>query len=261
MEDEGSYLIEAKGVKAKLGLKLIKDLYPHEEVEENILERMKNDILITGYLNEPIIIDAFSNVILDGMHRYEALKRIGCKSIPCLMFDYNIPEIKIKKWIRKVKNYEESKIRKYINKIKDIKNLDIKENYKSIKEIIENKLFIIYRNKLFFKDEIDLNENFAIIRELDREFRESLEFIEDDKIEEFEEFLYFSGRRVDKKEVLEVALKGERMPLKTTRHILPFKIRNLRVPLSILMIEDKKNADREFIKFLRNVDNSIKLYY
>jgi septum formation topological specificity factor MinE len=73
----------------------LEDLKEHEEIRPDYLEELKNEILGDGLLKMPIAVDQKTYIILDGHHRLHALKRIGCKRIPVILFDYQSPEIEV----------------------------------------------------------------------------------------------------------------------------------------------------------------------
>jgi hypothetical protein len=73
----------------------LEDLKEHEEIRPDYLEDLKNEILGDGILKMPIAVDKKTYIILDGHHRLHALKRIGCKRIPVILFDYQSPEIEV----------------------------------------------------------------------------------------------------------------------------------------------------------------------
>jgi hypothetical protein len=73
----------------------IEDLKEHEEIRPDYLEELKNEILFDGILKMPIAVNKTTNIILDGHHRLHALKKIGCKRIPVILFDYQSPEIEV----------------------------------------------------------------------------------------------------------------------------------------------------------------------
>jgi ParB-like chromosome segregation protein Spo0J len=73
----------------------LEDLKEHEEIRPDYLEELKNEILCDGILKMPIAVDKKTYIILDGHHRLHALKRIGCKRIPVILFDYHSPEIEV----------------------------------------------------------------------------------------------------------------------------------------------------------------------
>jgi hypothetical protein len=74
----------------------IESLICHEEVVEdrldsyvNYLKTLEGDILISS-----IIVCNETMIIVDGHHRYHALKQFGIKRIPVTFINYNSPEIK-----------------------------------------------------------------------------------------------------------------------------------------------------------------------
>jgi len=73
-------------------------LKEHEEIRPDYLEQLKNEILSDGFLKMPIAVDKKTYIILDGHHRLHALKKIGCKKIPVILFDYQSPEIEVIPW-------------------------------------------------------------------------------------------------------------------------------------------------------------------
>jgi len=76
----------------------IEELKEHEEIRPDYLEALKNEILADGILKMPICIDKETCIILDGHHRLQALKRIGCKKIPCVLVDYQSENISVIPW-------------------------------------------------------------------------------------------------------------------------------------------------------------------
>lgn len=70
-------------------------LKEHEQIRPEYLEQLKNEILSDGILKMPIAVDKATYIILDGHHRLHALKKIGCRRIPVILFDYRSPEIEV----------------------------------------------------------------------------------------------------------------------------------------------------------------------
>lgn len=70
-------------------------LKEHEQIRPDYLEELKNEIVSDGILKMPIAVDKTTYIILDGHHRVHALRRMGCKRIPCILFDYQSPEIQV----------------------------------------------------------------------------------------------------------------------------------------------------------------------
>ncbi len=70
-------------------------LKEHEEIRPEYLEQLKDEILSDGILKMPIAVDKTTYIILDGHHRLHALKKIGCRRIPVILFDYQSAEIEV----------------------------------------------------------------------------------------------------------------------------------------------------------------------
>jgi len=88
----------------KITLLPIDELKPHEKGSPIYLELLKQEILRDGVLKYPIIADEKTHVILDGMHRWLALKNLGYTLIPVILVDAcNNPEIRVGK--RRIHRY------------------------------------------------------------------------------------------------------------------------------------------------------------
>ena len=67
----------------------------HEKVDGVRLGKLQKDLELSGAIHRPIIVDRRSYVILDGHHRYSALKRLGMKKIPVYFVDYLSPTVRV----------------------------------------------------------------------------------------------------------------------------------------------------------------------
>lgn len=90
----------ASVVLARLNLKVvllpIDELKPHEMASPLYFELLRQEILRDGLLKYPIVADEKSHVILDGMHRWLALKSLGYKLVPTILVDaFNNPKIRV----------------------------------------------------------------------------------------------------------------------------------------------------------------------
>ncbi|MEM3769817.1 MAG: ParB N-terminal domain-containing protein [Candidatus Bathyarchaeia archaeon] len=80
----------------KIELLPIDVLKPHEKGSPLYLEMLKKEILKDGVLKYPIVTDEKTNVILDGMHRWLALKNLGYTQIPVLQVNiFQNPQVRI----------------------------------------------------------------------------------------------------------------------------------------------------------------------
>jgi ParB-like chromosome segregation protein Spo0J len=75
-------------------------LRQHEEVDPAHLKELKEEIKSDDTLKFAIVVDSNTHVILDGEHRFNALKELGCRKIPVVYIDYNLPDIEVQTWCR-----------------------------------------------------------------------------------------------------------------------------------------------------------------
>lgn len=80
-------------IKLRIGLADISSLKAHEHIDGDRLKALKNEIWFDGVIKKPIVVDEKTNVIIDGHHRVEALRLIGCRKIPVCYIDYKCPYI------------------------------------------------------------------------------------------------------------------------------------------------------------------------
>jgi len=73
-------------------------LRAHERVEDDLLERTIEEIKREGFLKKPILVARDDYVILDGHHRFEALRELGCRKIPCYLVDYFSDVVQLGTW-------------------------------------------------------------------------------------------------------------------------------------------------------------------
>ena len=73
-------------------------LHCHEEIRPEILEALIQEIKDDGYVKRPILVAEKAFVILDGHHRFEALRRLGCRRAPCYVIDYFSEAVDLALW-------------------------------------------------------------------------------------------------------------------------------------------------------------------
>ncbi len=87
-------------IKTRICLADISSLKAHERIDENRLKVLKDEIWLDGIIKKPIVVDEKTNTIIDGHHRVEALKMIGCTKIPVCYVDYTCDIIGLKSMIK-----------------------------------------------------------------------------------------------------------------------------------------------------------------
>ena len=76
----------------------IGQLKSHEETRMELLTSLVAEIKKDGFLRKPVLVEDKHYVILDGHHRYEALKLIGCRKIPVYLVDYLDEAVYLTTW-------------------------------------------------------------------------------------------------------------------------------------------------------------------
>ncbi len=57
----------------------------HEQIRKAHLKEIKAQIEADGFIDDPIIVDKNTMIILDGHHRFNALKLLGLHAIPVFL--------------------------------------------------------------------------------------------------------------------------------------------------------------------------------
>jgi len=87
-------------------------LLPHEQVDAGRLEQLAQEIAGDGVLREPVLVDGRSLVILDGHHRVQVLRSLGCSLIPVYLVDYYDPAVQVRSWREDVRVDKASVLRR-----------------------------------------------------------------------------------------------------------------------------------------------------
>jgi hypothetical protein len=73
-------------------------LHPHEEVDPARLSELESEILSTGLIRKPILVESETLVILDGHHRVRVLRKLGKRLVPALLISYDDPCVRVESW-------------------------------------------------------------------------------------------------------------------------------------------------------------------
>jgi hypothetical protein len=179
-------------------------------------------------LKRPIIVDRDSYVIIDGHHRYEALKRLGVNKIPAILVDYvNEEKILVDKWIR-VYRLEKLPREKMIEDFfSGFAEIIIDKNIHYVKSLNNGSALDFYHRIKVFEDKYA--EYFLEIlykRSPKNVFRDC--FLSKDII------IVIDPPNLSKHEIIKTALENNQLPPKSTRHITFLKKIEFRTSLSYL---------------------------
>ncbi len=82
----------------KLTLLRIDELKAHESTIRERVEELKEEIEKSGVLKKPVLVDEGTKVILDGHHRVQALRELGCHLVPVILVNYKSEDICVVPW-------------------------------------------------------------------------------------------------------------------------------------------------------------------
>ncbi|MEN3053735.1 MAG: ParB N-terminal domain-containing protein [Candidatus Methanosuratincola petrocarbonis] len=217
----------------------IDDLRPHEEYDRKILYEVALSLQTERMVRDPIIVDASSLVILDGTHRYWALRRMGCVSVPVAMYDYASNSVGIARWNRCIAS---SAI--------FLPNRAIRVEYSNAGEALAAvtdrraslALIGLSGSQLVIEEAFEIHSAYSLLGELEAQLRAkgcgiSYATEEDSflRLKSGEASWIMVPPVIKKEEALEAALSGRLFPIKSTRHIIPHRPINLRIPIEWLM--------------------------
>ncbi|MCI4351613.1 MAG: ParB N-terminal domain-containing protein [Thermoplasmata archaeon] len=70
----------------------------HEEIVPGKVDALVEEIRASGRVLQPILVARGSGVVLDGHHRFEALRRLGVAKVPAWVVAYDDPAVQVDRW-------------------------------------------------------------------------------------------------------------------------------------------------------------------
>ena len=257
-EDDSSnsriHEVKISSDRRQLVIKLVPlcNLKPHEDHIEDLYLSLRSKMQLDKLVKDPIISDYKRGLVIDGTHRILALKDLNIDYIPTIDIDYLDSSLKVYRWFRIYhRNAYERILKKYIKQLTKI-------TYDALNEY---SLYIIYNYKLgVILDHTHIGRLMDIMRSIERELREygyNPTFKSDREVIEavlhgkfnFEKYIILGYRVLKKREIINAYKSGIRLNYKTTRHIPPYRIINIDIPINYLYQENIPKA----ISYLNNL--------
>ncbi|MHA1506630.1 MAG: hypothetical protein ACTSR0_05555 [Candidatus Asgardarchaeia archaeon] len=258
----------------KIGVLSIGDVFPHEEVIEESLKKLIHSIRRSNVLLHPVIVDERSGVILDGMHRYYAFKRMGFDYIGVCLIDYKSSYVAVKNWYRSLScHYDVDEISDLISKNFECIEVEV-TNYDEFPRIVERAdtiAVLLYKMgereitilQLKSSSRLSLVKKYNLIKEVENLLRDRFGC----KISYYSEYsairLLKEGKiryvlatpKIEKDEVIKSALSGEVFAAKSTRHVIPVRPLFVNFPLELFRrgvlgdsLEEKNSITEAILK-------------
>ena len=248
-------------ISLEIRLEEIGRLHIHEKTLEKPLRRLVETIKSDGCVMDPVIVDRKTLVVLDGVHRVIALRRLGCRFIPVCLLDYDNPHVLVDCWYRTVNPKSGlGKIRRAIEGLGfTLKNsrMEVARSLVKKREVIAA---LSSRSRCYLVNGVrdSIKEVYDAIGEIELKLEAEgysigyeTESDAESKVASGEVFAMLMVPTVSKEEVVEVASKGQVFISKTTRHTIPVRLFVLNVPLEWLCSKSSpEKINKKFVKYL-----------
>jgi len=245
----------------------IEELVPHEMEDPERTKRIEMRIKADGVLKNPVMVgkistDGFRMLLLDGVHRVNALKRLGCRDVVAQIVNYWSHEVEVFTWHHLIRGFDPNHL---LNKIKDIKDVVLekarRETAQALLEKREIVSYLLFRNGDVFvvKSKGDLKAKTMKLRDVVDACRETSEIYRVTKGEA--DFLLKASRDstailfipvYGKKDIVDLALSNVKLPAGVTRHVVSKRALGLHIDLALLKVDmsikSKNKILREVIK-------------
>ncbi|MFQ6104562.1 MAG: ParB N-terminal domain-containing protein [Candidatus Glassbacteria bacterium] len=236
-------------------LKNIKIIHASDAlISEGIIPERARDLstLIDydGVQSDPIVVAETGSkyIVLDGMHRVEALRVLGCRDILVYLVNYADEHIILGSWDAIIK--KKQGLKDLIENFSKSKGLEFRQHHGDVRELLygrhcyfgfkshEGRTTAVTRGK---KQVLGLDEIITTLEECEELFDEkgiTLTYLADTLSEatfrHAEDSLLMIRPRFTKEEVVSRTLSGKLFPRKTTRHIIPSRPLKVNVKISLL---------------------------
>jgi len=217
----------------------VDELVPHEEVIPEHLEKLKAAFAASLYQRNPIIVDRRTGCILDGTHRWAAMKALGFKWIAVCRIDYLDPRVELDSWARLYRVGKSG-----LDAARLLPGFELEPADPSMISVRDLAVVASAAYKVPYSS---VWEAYRKVREIDERLsrllgakpsyvaRSSVRGASADEVAVL-------PPRLRKEEVLELSRKGLLLPPKSTRHVVPARPMGVNVPLKLLS-EDSVDAE------------------
>jgi hypothetical protein len=223
----------------KITLHELDKLHVHEEIIPELVENLARKISDDGSFFHPIVVERGHSVVLDGMHRVAASKKIGFRYIPVCLVDYDNPNIQVGSWYRLFQNLSLQEALEVCVGL----GLSVQEgSFDGHLKLIERReaiaaLFSNERSLALQGAARDIKDAYDLIRDIGDHLRRRGSMIRYDTENEAQKNVN-DGRTsiglatpvISKSEIVEVALSGRIFAPKSTRHIIPARPMAVNIP-------------------------------
>jgi hypothetical protein len=235
------FKVKVPGPGLEIEILNIDQVHIHEEIVPELLKKLIEDIKSRKVVKDPLLMDKKTKVILDGMHRVAALKKMGYRYLPVCGINYRSPKVRVGCWYRTIegKNWE-----KFPEILKLLGLRGERTTIRRAKRELDNRRAVaaLWRPGsclLIRAERNDIHESYGWIKRIElalkkEKFKLRYEREREAAVLVSKEVAVLFVPCAKKSEVIEAALSGRVFAHKTTRHVVEGRPLNVRVPLSWL---------------------------
>ena len=187
----------------------------------------------------PVIVDRESMVVLDGTHRVNALRALGCKYVCVYFVDYSDSEIGVERWFRAITEYLPKERVEEI--AEELSMVLISMDSSGVKDVSYPVLRLRDGSSFALASRGDSLGCFDTLRTFERkletmgyEMSFDTEADADAKLTRSAISAVLQPPALGKDQVVSAAIQGHVLPCKATRHIIPGRPVGVDVPLTLL---------------------------
>jgi hypothetical protein len=246
-------IIQSPQLKMELKIVPLDELFIHEDTIPEALEQLKQELMAFQILKHPLLVDSKTFVVLDGMHRVNALRDLGFNLAPICLVDYQNPAIELYSWYREFEKDNSDSIRIHnilgtssfirstVTLSEAIEQVESRKAFAAL--AIENRV-----HSLKFQTAIDIKQIYDEIAKIEFHARKNGHRIsyntESDALERYESLKQpiLIVPPLKKQEVVEYALDGKLFTQKTTRHVVPARPLFTNIPLEWLRSSNSESV-------------------
>jgi hypothetical protein len=257
----------------KFELKLLKasGVMLHEEVEESRYERLYNRLQDEGVLYNPLIVGRYKNkyVLIDGANRYQALKKLGAKTILAQIVDYKSDELKLKSWYHFVNNMTFDDLKIYLE------GRGLKYSKWNIKSRLDKLNYIGVAGAsgkgIKIKLSKKLDEMLKSLSAINKYYENNFGYTRIDSDADLSNLkrvfpgsgLLFVFPMFPKQQIVKIAANENKVPAGITRHLLPNRVLRIKFEIEKLMTDenlDGRNKELDLLIRQKAESKKVRLY-
>lgn len=229
----------------------------------DLVESLTRDMKRTGFQRDPVIVDKKTHVALDGMHRRAALESLDSRFVMCTEFDYMDNSIKLGRWLRFLIAPDPRLVKELAKKLGLVEEKNLAKSIANV-DNGEYPIALLSRGVSYVcpssmaRDDGLADSIISRIRLFDRTCKRSGQVFE--YAPDTETLELFASQAIfvlyhtafTKQDVLDTVKRGNRLPMKTTRHILPYRPMGVNFPLVDLMSSTVEQCISKLKQIVRN---------